>query len=159
MTRSRIDWRDLLLGLFLVAVAAGALVATRNLNVGHAADMGAGYMPRVVSLALLGFGLFFCARSLWRAGLLRAALAQAALPIEPVLLRPLLAVLGAVAIFALTAERLGLAIASVVTVVLASFATREGRLRETVPFALLLSGAAVLLFIKVLALPVPVWPR
>lgn len=151
MTRSRIDWRDLLFGLFLVAVAAGALVATRNLSVGHAADMGAGYMPRVVSLALLAFGLFFCARSLWRAG--------SALAIEPVQLRPLLAVLGAVGIFALTAEKLGLAIAAVVTVILASFATREGRLRETVPFALLLSGAAVLLFIKVLALPVPVWPR
>lgn len=151
MTRSRIDWRDLLLGLFLVAVATGTLFATRNLAVGHAADMGPGYMPRVISLALLGFGLFFCARSLWRAG--------AALAIEPVQSRPLLAILGAVGIFALTAERLGLAIAAVVTVILASFATREGRLRETVPFALLLSGAAVLLFIKVLALPVPVWPR
>ncbi|HEY5798539.1 MAG TPA: tripartite tricarboxylate transporter TctB family protein [Bosea sp. (in: a-proteobacteria)] len=151
VTRSRIDWRDLLLGLFLVGVAAGALFATRNLAVGHAADMGPGYMPRVVSLALLGFGLFFCTRGIWRAG--------AALAIEPVLLRPLLAILGAVGVFALTAERLGLAIAAVVTVILASFATREGRLRETVPFALVLSGAAVLLFIKVLALPVPVWPR
>lgn len=151
MTHSRINWRDLLLGLFLVGVAAGTLFATRNLTVGHAADMGPGYMPRVISLALLGFGLFFCARSLWRAG--------AALAIEPVQLRPLLAVLGAVGIFALTAEKLGLAIASAVTVILASLATRDGRLRETVPFALLLSGAAVLLFIKVLALPVPVWPR
>jgi hypothetical protein len=159
MTRSRIDWRDLLFGLFLVAVATAALVATRKLNIGHAADMGAGYMPRVVSLGLLGFGLFFCARSLWRAGLLQRSPAQAALPIEPVQLRPLLAVLGAVGIFALTAEKLGLAIAAVVTVILASLATREGRLRETVPFALVLSGAAVLLFIKVLALPVPVWPR
>lgn len=149
MTRSRFDWQDLLFGLFLVAVAAGALVATRNLNVGTAADMGAGYMPRVVSLGLLAFGLFFCARGVRRAGL----------AIEAVQLRPLLAILGAVGIFALTAERLGLAIASVVTVIIAGFATREGRLRETVPFALLLSGAAVLLFIKVLALPVPVWPR
>jgi hypothetical protein len=151
MSRSRIDWRDLLLGLFLVGVATGTLFATRNLTVGHAADMGPGYMPRFISLALLGFGLFFSARSLWRVG--------AALTIEPVRLRPLLAILGAVGIFALTAERLGLAIASVVTVVLASLATREGRILETVPFALVLSGAAVLLFIKVLALPVPVWPR
>jgi hypothetical protein len=149
MIRSRIDWQDLLFGLFLVAVAAGALIATRKLNVGHAADMGAGYMPRAVSLGLLAFGLFFCLR-----GVRRAAVA-----IEPVQLRPLLAILGAVGIFALTAERLGLAIVSMVTVVIAGFATREGRLRESIPFALLLSGAAVLLFIKVLALPVPVWPR
>ncbi|AMJ59466.1 tripartite tricarboxylate transporter TctB family protein [Bosea sp. PAMC 26642] len=149
MTRSRFDWQDLLFGLFLVAVAAGALFATRNLNVGNAADMGAGYMPRVVSLGLLAFGLFFCARGVRRAGP----------AIEAVQLRPLLAVLGAVGIFALTAERLGLAIASVVTVVLAGFATREGRLRESLPFALALSAAAVLLFVKVLALPVPVWPR
>lgn len=154
VTRSGKDWRDLLFGLFLIAVAAGALFATRNLNVGSAADMGAGYMPRVVSLGLLAFGLVFCARGVRQAGLTGAALA-----IEPVQMRPLLAVLAAVGIFALTAERLGLAIASVVTVVLASLATREGRLRETVPFALLLSAAAVLLFIKVLALPVPVWPR
>ncbi|KFC66081.1 TctB subunit of the tripartite tricarboxylate transport [Bosea sp. LC85] len=149
MTRSRIDWQDLLFGLFLVAVAAATLVATRNLTVGSTADMGPGYMPRVVSLALLAFGLFFCGRGIRRAGM----------AIEPVQLRPLLAILGGVAIFALTAERLGLAIASVITVLLASFATREGRLYETVPFALLLSAAAVLLFVKVLALPVPVWPR
>lgn len=149
MTRSRIDWQDVLFGLFLVAVAAGTLVATRNLTVGSAADMGPGYMPRVVSLGLLAFGLFFCVRGLRRAGL----------AIERVQMRPLLAVLGAVSVFALTAERLGLAIASVVTVILAGFATREGRLVETVLFALLLSGAAVILFIKVLALPVPVWPR
>lgn len=149
MSTSRIDWQDLLFGLFLVAVAAGTLVATRNLTVGNAADMGAGYMPRIVALGLLAFGLFFCVRGVRRA---RPT-------IEPVQLRPLLAVLAAVAIFALTAERLGLAIASVVTVILAGLATREGRLRETVPFALLLSTAAVLLFIKVLALPVPVWPR
>ncbi|POR55225.1 tripartite tricarboxylate transporter TctB family protein [Bosea psychrotolerans] len=149
MTRSRIDWQDLLFGLFLVAVAAAALIATRHLVVGHAADMGPGYMPRVVSFGLLGFGLFFCARGARRAGP----------AIVPVQIRPLLAVLGAVGIFALTAERLGLAIASVVTVILAGFATREGRLRETVPFALLLSCAAAILFIKVLALPVPLWPR
>ncbi|CAN7376674.1 tripartite tricarboxylate transporter TctB family protein [Bosea sp. LjRoot90] len=149
MTRSRIDWQDLLFGLFLAAVAAGTLVATRKLVVGHAADMGPGYMPRVVALGLLAFGLFFCVR-----GVRRAAVA-----IDAVQLRPLLAVLGAVGVFALTAERLGLAVASVVTVIVASFATREGRLRESLPFALALSAAAVLLFIKVLALPVPVWPR
>ncbi|MDE5451566.1 tripartite tricarboxylate transporter TctB family protein [Bradyrhizobium sp. CSA112] len=149
MTRSRIDLQDLLFGLFLVAVAAGTLVATRNLVIGHAADMGPGYMPRVVALALMGFGLFFSGRGLWR---MRVGIA-------PVQLRPLLAILASVGVFALTAERLGLAIASVVAVILASFATREGRLVETVAFAVVLSGAAALLFVKLLGLPIPIWPR
>jgi putative tricarboxylic transport membrane protein len=149
MTRSRIDLQDRLFGLFLVAVATGTLVATRNLTVGHAADMGPGYMPRVVALALMGFGIFFTGRGLWR---MRVGIA-------PVQLRPLLAILASVGVFALTAERLGLAIASVVTVILASLATREGRVVETVAFAVLLSGAAVLLFVKLLGLPIPIWPR
>lgn len=149
MTRSRIDLQDLLFGLFLVAVATGTLVATRNLTVGHAADMGPGYMPRVVALALMAFGVFFTGRGLWRAGR----------GIAPVQLRPLLAILASVGVFALTAERLGLAIASVTAVILASFATREGRLVETVAFAIVLSGAAVLLFVKLLGLPIPIWPR
>lgn len=149
MAPSRIDWQDLLFGLFLIAVAAGTLVATRNLAVGSAADMGPGYMPRAVALGLLGFGLFFCVRGARRAG---AA-------IVPVQARPLLAILAAVGVFALTTQRLGLVIAAVATVVVASFATRESRLVETVLFAALLAGAAVLLFVKVLALPVPVWPR
>ena len=149
MTRSRIDLQDLLFGLLLVVVAAGTLVATRNLAVGHAADMGPGYMPRVVALALMGFGLFFSGR-----GLMRTRLG-----IAPVQLRPLLAILASVGVFALTAERLGLAIASVLAVILASFATREGRLIETVAFAIVLSGAAVLLFVKLLGLPIPIWPR
>jgi putative tricarboxylic transport membrane protein len=149
MTRSRIDLQDLLFGLFLVAVAAGTLVATRNLAIGHPADMGPGYMPRVVALALMGFGLFFSARGFWR---MRVGIA-------PVQWRPLLAILASVGVFALTAERLGLAIASVVAVILASLATREGRPAETIAFAVVLSGAAVLLFVKLLGLPIPIWPR
>ncbi|UPK01156.1 tripartite tricarboxylate transporter TctB family protein [Bradyrhizobium sp. 170] len=149
MTRSRIDLQDLLFGLFLVVVAAGTLVATRKLAIGHAADMGPGYMPRVVAVALMGFGLFFSGRGLWR---MRVGIA-------PVQLRPLLAILASVGVFALTAERLGLAIASVVAVILASFATREGRLIEAIAFAIVLSGAAVLLFVKLLGLPIPIWPR
>jgi hypothetical protein len=79
--------------------------------------------------------------------------------IAPVQLRPLLSILASVGVFALTAERLGLAIASVAAVILASFATREGRLVETIAFAVVLSGAAVLLFVKLLGLPIPIWPR
>jgi hypothetical protein len=149
MTGARPDWRDLLLGLFLAALAGGALFVNRKLAIGTAADMGPGYMPRAVALGLLGFGLYFIVN-----GFRRAAEA-----IEPMQIRPILAVLAAVGFFALFAERLGLAITAAITVAIASLATRESRLVETAIFAIGLTALAALLFIKVLALPVPLWPR
>ncbi len=149
MTGRRTDWQDLLFGLFLIAVAGIALFATRKLTIGHAADMGAGYMPRVIAIGLMGFGLWFGIRGASR-------------PfngIAPVRLRPLLAIAASVAVFALTASRLGLALSAFAAILIASLATREARPVETVLFALGLSAAAVLLFVKVLALPVPIWPR
>jgi len=58
----------------------------------------------------------------------------------------------------LTATRFGLALSSFAAILIASLATREARPIETLLFALGLSAAAVLLFVKALALPVPIWP-
>lgn len=149
MTQRRLDWKDLLFGLFLIAVAAIALVATRHLTVGSPANMGPGFMPRTIALALLAFGLWYSGRAVLRPHLGIARIAP----------RPLLAIIASVAVFALTANRLGLAISSFLAIIVASLATREGRPVETVLFAIALSAAAVLLFVKVLALPVPIWPR
>jgi putative tricarboxylic transport membrane protein len=142
------DWPDLLFGLFLVAVAAVALTATWKLRGGTASDMGPGYMPRAVALLLLGFGLVFSLRGLRKGGA----------GVEPVQARPALVVLAAVAIFAGTVESAGLALASLLTIVVAGFASREHRLLEGIVFGVALAAAAVPLFVKVLALPVPVWP-
>lgn len=149
MNVRRTDWQDLLFGLFLIVVAGVALVATRNLSGGNAADMGPAYMPRAIAIGLLCFGLWFGVRGIGRPFL----------GIAPVLARPLLAITASVAVFALTASRFGLALSSFAAILIASLATREARPVESVVFALALSTAAVLLFVKVLALPVPVWPR
>ena len=148
MNVRRTDWQDLLFGLFLIAVAGIALAATRTLSGGNAADMGPGYMPRAIALALLAFGLWFGIRGISRPFL----------GIAPVLARPLLAITASVAVFALTASRFGLALSSFAAILIASLATREARPVESILFALALSAAAVLLFVKVLALPVPIWP-
>ena len=149
MNARRTDWQDVLFGLFLIAVAAVALAATRNLSGGNAADMGPGYMPRVIAIMLLGFGLWFSIRGIRRPFV----------GIAPVRLQPLLAITASVAVFALSASRFGLALSSFAAILIASFATREARPVESAVFALALSTAAVLLFVKVLSLPVPIWPR
>ncbi|MDQ0513409.1 tripartite tricarboxylate transporter TctB family protein [Ancylobacter amanitiformis] len=148
MTRRRFDWPDLAFGAFLIAVAAGTLVATRGLNGGTAADMGPGYMPRAIALILLAFGLFFAGR-----GLLRGPVG-----IEPVQLRPILGVGVAVGVFALLIENAGLALASFAAILIAAAASRESRFFEVIVFGLAVTAGAVLLFIKALALPVSIWP-
>ena len=148
MNARRTDWQDVLFGLFLIAVAGIALGATRSLSGGNAADMGPGYMPRVIAIMLLGFGLWFSIRGIRRPFV----------GIAPVKLQPLLAITASVAVFALTAQRFGLALSSFAAILIASLATREAKPVEAVLFALGLTTAAVLLFVKVLALPVPVWP-
>jgi hypothetical protein len=148
MSVRKVDLHDVLFGGFLILVAAIALVATRKLTVGTAGNMGPGYMPLAISLGLMAFGVFFTGRGLFR-------------PyqgIEPVQLRPLLAIIASVAVFALLAERLGLVVAALTTVIIAGFGGREHRLLEGVIFAVVLTGCAVLLFVRVLSLPIPVWP-
>lgn len=144
----RIDWPDLLFGLFLIAVAAGAFAATARLAAGTAADMGPGYMPRAIALGLLAFGLFFAGRGLVRpfSGIAR------------VHLRPILGIAASVAVFALLVEDAGLALASFSAIVIAALASRESRLVEVLLFGIAVAAGAVLLFVKALALPVPIWP-
>lgn len=148
MTQRRIDWPDLLFGLFLMAVAAGALAATARLAHGTAADMGPGYMPRAIALGLMAFGLFFAGRGCLRpfAGIAR------------VHLRPILGIAAAVAVFALLVEEAGLAAAAFAAIVIAALASRDSRMVEVLLFGIAVSAGAVLLFVKALALPVPVWP-
>ncbi|GLK85819.1 tripartite tricarboxylate transporter TctB family protein [Ancylobacter defluvii] len=148
VTGRRFDWPDLLFGLFLIAVAAGTFAATWRLAGGTAADMGPGYMPRAIALALLGFGLFFTGR-----GLVRSYAG-----IERVQLRPILGVGASVGVFALLIESAGLAAAAFAAIVIAAVASRESRFFEVILFGLFVTAAAVLLFVKALALPVAIWP-
>ncbi|GGF78711.1 tripartite tricarboxylate transporter TctB [Azorhizobium oxalatiphilum] len=148
MTR-RFDWPDLLFGLFLIAVSAGTFAATWRLAGGTAADMGPGYMPRAIALVIMGFGLFFAGR-----GVVRGT----ALGIERVQARPILGVCASVGAFALLVENGGLALASLACILIAGIASRETRFAQLVPFGVAIAAGSVLLFVKALSLPVPIWP-
>jgi hypothetical protein len=149
MLKLRINLQDTLFGIFLILVAGFAMFATRNLSVGTASNMGPGYMPLAVSLIILGFGVFLTGRGL---------LSGREQGIEAVQMRPILAILASVAVFALLAERAGLVVASLATIIVAGFGGRQNRIVESIIFACVLTAAAVLLFVRVLALPIPIWP-
>ena len=148
MNRRRINLQDILFGIFLIAAAAFTTVTTWNLRVGTAANMGPGYMPRAISILVCVFGLYF---------VVHGALTQgpAIAPPQP---RAIGGIVAAVAAFALLTMTAGLMIASLVTIVIAGFASRETRFVESVLFGGAMAVGSVLLFVKALSLPVPIWP-
>lgn len=139
---------DLLAGLMFIGFGAAAIVLGRDYPMGSAMRMGPGYFPTVLGGLLVLLGVAILAR-----GFLGRAVARPAFA-----LRPLVLILAAVSLFALSVERLGI-IAAVALVVLVSAAASERfRWREVLPLALIMIGLAVGLFTKGLGLPFRLGP-
>jgi Tripartite tricarboxylate transporter TctB family len=148
MMRQRGDSPDLAFGAFLTALSAGAFYATRTLEMGTAADMGSGFVPRVLAGIILAGGVGYLAKGLLAR---RQSLPDFAW-------RPLWAILGSVAVFALCFQHLGLIVAVVAAIGVAGMAV------SPVPWLMLLTfGAGIaafcaVLFVKALGLPLKLWP-
>lgn len=145
----RVNGPDLAFGLFLVAVGAFALVLVADLPMGSAGRMGAGYVPRALSVLIILFGL----------GLGGRALVAGRVALPAIAWRPLLLIGAAAGLFALLLPRLGLAATSFLVVLVAGFASRDVRFGENVVVAFALAAFAVGLFVSLLGLPFAVWPQ
>ena len=146
--KKRPAMEDLLFGVFLAGLAGLVFAATAKLSVGMTADMGPGYFPKAIAWGILGFGVFFIGKSFVVPGE----------RILPPFWRGLILVPGAVAVFALLVNTAGLALASFLAMVVVSFASTETRPMEVILFSAGVSAGSVLLFVKALAMPVPIFP-
>ena len=141
--------QDFAAGLLFIVIGAGALFLMADLRTGTARSMGPAYVPNMVagSMALIGAVLAFKALTVKGPSLERWSLGL------------LTVICGAVVIFGLLLSKTGLLIASMVIVLIASFAMPGAKWRQVLPFAVIMAGAAALLFIVLLNLPMPLWPR
>jgi len=144
----RVNIPDLAFAAFLVALGALAYALASPLSVGTAAAMGPGYVPRGLAILIMIYGLALGLR----------ALVAGAVTFPGVEMRPLLLILGSVALFAVMLPVAGLAITSFALVLCAGYAAYDVRQRENAFAALLLAAFAVVLFVLALSLPIPVWP-
>ncbi|MSP05801.1 MAG: tripartite tricarboxylate transporter TctB family protein [Acetobacteraceae bacterium] len=140
--------RDLVAGLLLVTVAAGAFFGTTDLSNGEGAGIGPGLMPRGIALLLGGVGALIVVLSFFGA---RA-------PIGGIALRGPLFVLGSVVLFAVSIRTLGLAFAGPLAVIVSALADRDSRPLEIIIFAAALTLLCVGLFKFALRLPIPLAP-
>ena len=131
------------------AIGIAFMVIARNYRLGTAARMGPGFFPTILGGLLAGLGVLLAVPAIVRDG--------DAFP--KLHLRPLLAILAAVVIFALLLHPLGFVLAAAVLVMIGGFADPELRLVESVRLALLLTAFSVGVFVLLLGLPLNLWPN
>lgn len=132
----RIDFGDVVGGLLLVAFGLWfAAYALEHYVYGTARRMGPGYFPAWIGFLVAGLGGVIALFGLLRTG-------------DPICirLRPLLAVIAATSVFALTVERFGVVPAVVALVFTAALGESPYRLVRTMLLAVGLAVLAVVLF-------------
>jgi Tripartite tricarboxylate transporter TctB family len=140
--------KDFWAGVMFCAFAAAALFAARGYSLGSAGRMGPGYFPLLLGVVLAGLGGILIVRSVVIDGE----------PLPRFRVLPLAIIAGAVCLFGLAIEPLGLVVSLAILVVLAAIAGLQFRLVETVALAVGLIVFSVGVFVYALGLPLPVWP-
>lgn len=147
--------RDLGAGACLLGIAAVATWQGAGLELGTLRQMGPGMFPRVLAV-LVGL----CGGALGLRSWLRPGPAEERAPAEgrPQAWRAPLCLLLAAACFGLSVRPLGLVVATPLSLLLAAAASPESRRNQTLLFALGMTVFCVLLFRRLLSLPIPLAP-
>jgi len=140
--------KDFGAGALFILLGGGFCGIALDYAAGTAGRMGPGYFPRVLGLMLAALGVALILRSLKSPGD----------PIAFTTLRPLVIVLASVLTFGLTVSHLGLVLATVLTVLLASSASHDYRRIESAIAAVSLAVFVVVAFRYGLELQLPTWP-
>ena len=118
-----------------------------DLRLGTAARMGPGYFPMLLSGCIVLIGVVVGVRALVLDGP----------SVERFQIRPLTLLVVAALIFGYLIEEIGLAIAGTLMILVASYAGREARLKESVILALVLTAFSIVVFVWALGQSLPVW--
>lgn len=133
---NRLLSKDFLSGLMFIAFGLIALYFGQKLALGTPVRMGPGYVPRMLSLILLGLGALICI----------VALVAGSEPVEKPKWKPITLVTIGVVCFALLFERAGLLPALVVLILISSLANDEFKLVEVIGNMVVLAVLCTVVF-------------
>ncbi len=140
--------KDLAAGLFFILCGIAGYYFVIDMPMGAAVRMGPGYIPKVLSVIVLLFGVFIAGRSFVLSGE----------PIEAWKLRPLIIISASIFVFAFLIDSTGLVLASLLLMIVSTVGGREYFWRETIIFSVLMSLGSIVVFHWLLGLPMQVWP-
>ena len=140
--------KDFYAGVLFVAVGIAAIVIAANYPLGTAARMGPGYFPRILGILLILLGSALALRALKLKGD----------PMPRWHWRPTIIVLGSVVLFGAIVNSVGLALSTVILIVLSSAASPEFRAKESLVSGIALAVLSISVFVIGLKLQLPIWP-
>ncbi|MBQ5942599.1 MULTISPECIES: tripartite tricarboxylate transporter TctB family protein [unclassified Massilia] len=138
--------KDFWIGIIFIFFGLSAVVIGQDYGMGTAGRMGPAYFPVVLGglLALIG-----------AIGVIRSFIRQGE-PIGRIHVKELVLILAAVLLFGYLVRNAGLVPAAIVLIMVSAFASPKFHLGKTVALAIGLAVFAVLLFVKLLGLPMPI---
>ena len=134
------------IGIIFVVFGLAAVVLAQELDMGTAGRMGPAYFPTALGSLLALVGL---------AGVIRSFIGHGE-AIGRFHIKDIAVILGAVLLFGFLMRGAGLAVAAFVLIMLSSWASPRFKLAPTLLLAVGLTVFAVVLFVKLLGLPMPV---
>lgn len=147
--KASVNHTNVVTAAFFLVVAAAGYLGSARLSVGSAVQMGAGYIPRLLSFLLAGFGIV----------LMVQAFRGAPERLEAWSLRPLLCIIGVPVLFGSFIDALGLPPTAIACTALAGLASAETRWIEVALLGLGLAVFTYLLFVSALGLPMRLGPE
>jgi Tripartite tricarboxylate transporter TctB family len=143
--------RDFWSGLMFVVVGGAFAVGALNYSFGSSARPGPGYFPLGLGilLAFLGALILFEALTIET---------EDGEPIGDIAWKPLVIILGAVAMFGFVLPRLGLVISLPLLILVSAYASDEHTWLGSLLNAVIITTLSWLVFVKGLGLTLPVWP-
>jgi hypothetical protein len=140
--------KDFWAGLLFIALGLFFLVGGRNYEMGSATRMGPAYFPSVLGglMALIGGIIFF------------QSLVVKGENVPAMSFRPLFFITLALLLFGYLLRPIGLVLTVALMVFLSAFAGHEFKVKEVLLLSIGLIVIGVLVFVKSLSLPFPLWP-
>jgi hypothetical protein len=143
--------RDFFSGLMFVVVGVVFAIGATSYSMGSSARPGAGYFPLILSVLMTILGSIVLFKSL-------TIETEGGDRIGRFAWRPLLVIVGAIALFGVTINLLGMVLAVPLLVVITSFAGEQFRWIGVAVNAVVLTIFSWLVFVVGLKLTIPVWP-
>ena len=138
--------KDFWTGLIYIFVGAGALVISRDYDMGTAVKMGPAYFPTILSVLLVGIGIISVLRAFIRSGS----------PIGVVAWKGLVLIVASTLLFGVVLRGAGVVIALPLLVIVSALASARFSWKTALLEAAGITVFCIVVFLKGLGVPLPV---